>query len=92
MIVRYKKRALRDVERIHDDIAQFDPSAAKRVIRRIEHSVSRLNVLPLSSRHGVVLGTRLLVVPGLPYVVVHRVRDQVIDIIAVIHTARNRRS
>jgi toxin ParE1/3/4 len=92
MIVRYKKRALRDVERIHDDIAQFDPSAAKRVIRRIEHSVSRLNVLPLSSRHGVVPGTRLLVVPGLPYVVVHRVRDQVIDIIAVIHTARNRRS
>jgi plasmid stabilization system protein ParE len=31
-------------------------------------------------------------VPGLPYIVVHRVSDETIDIIAVLHTARRRRS
>jgi plasmid stabilization system protein ParE len=52
MIVRYKKQALRDIERIHDYIAEFDPGAAKRVVERIGHSIGRLNVLPLSGRPG----------------------------------------
>lgn len=91
-MIRYKKRALGDIEGIHDYIAQFDLVAAKRVVERIEHSIGRLNVLPLSGRPGVVAGTRLLAVPGLPYVVVHRVRGDTVDIIAVLHTARRRRT
>jgi len=42
-MIRYKKRALGDIEEIHDYIAQFDPVAAKRVVERIEHSIGRLN-------------------------------------------------
>jgi toxin ParE1/3/4 len=92
MIVRYKKRALDDIEQIHRYIAEFDPAAAKRVIQRIEHSIGRLNILPRSGRPGVVAGTRLLAVPGVPYIVVHRVRNETVDVIAVLHTARKRRS
>ena len=36
MIVRYKKRALDDIEQIHRYIAEFDPAVAKRVVQRIE--------------------------------------------------------
>ena len=91
MRLRYKARALRDLERIHSYISQFDPAAAKTVILRIERSIGRLSTLPMSGRPGV-KGARLLVVPGVPYVVVHRVGEDVIDIIAVLHTARRRRS
>jgi toxin ParE1/3/4 len=73
-MIRYKKRALGDIESIHNYIARFDPAAAKRVVERIQHSIGRLNVLPLSGRPGVVAGTRLLAIPGLPYIVVHRVQ------------------
>ena len=92
MIVRYKKRALDDIEQIHRYIAEFDPAAATRVVQRIEYSIGRLNILPLPGRPGVVAGTRLLAVPGVPYIVVHRVRNAVVDIIAVLHTARKRTS
>ena len=92
MNVRYKKRALNDIQRIHEYISEFDPAAAKRVIKRIEYSINRLRILPLSGRLGQAVGTRLLVVPGIPYIVVHRLRDDWIDIVAVIHTSRNRRS
>jgi toxin ParE1/3/4 len=92
MIVRYKKRALDDIEQIHRYIAEFDRAAAKRVIRRIEYAIGRLNILPLSGRPGVVRGTRLLAGPGVPYIVVHRVRNDAVDIIAVLHTARKKRS
>jgi addiction module RelE/StbE family toxin len=91
MKLRYKVRALRDLEGIHGHISQFDSAAAKTVIQRIERSVSRLLILPLSGRPSV-KGTRLLVVPGLPYIVVHRVGEDVIDIVAVLHTARRRRT
>lgn len=92
MILRYKRRALRDIENIHDFISKHDAEAAKRAVRRIEHSISRLCFLPLSGRPGVVAGTRIVVVPGLPYVAIYRVRDEAVEIIAVLHTARRRRS
>jgi addiction module RelE/StbE family toxin len=92
MNLRYKTRALRHIKAIHDYIAQDDPAAAIRVLRRIEHSIARLAILPFSGRTGIVAGTRILVVPGLPYVVIYRVREDDVDIIAVLHTARRRRS
>jgi toxin ParE1/3/4 len=92
MRLRYKARALRHIEAIHGYIAKHDPGAAARVVKRIEYSVSRLVSLPLSERPGVVAGTRILVVPGLPYVVVYRVGKEDVDIIAVLHSARRRRS
>jgi plasmid stabilization system protein ParE len=92
MRLRYKARALRHIEAIHGYIAKHDPAAAARVVRRIEHSMGRLTSLPLSGRPGVVAGTRILVVPGLPYVVIYRVREEDVDILAVLHTARHRRS
>jgi plasmid stabilization system protein ParE len=92
MRLRYKARALRHIEAIHGYIAKHDPGAAARVVRRIEHSIGRLASLPLSGRPGVVAGTRILVVPGLPYVVIYRVREEDVDILAVLHTARRRRS
>jgi plasmid stabilization system protein ParE len=91
MRLRYKARALRDLEAIHTYICRFDPETAKGVVRRIERSISRLSILPMSGRPSV-KGSRLLAVPGLPYIVVHRVGEDAVDIIAVLHTARRRRS
>jgi toxin ParE1/3/4 len=92
MKVRFKARALRHIEKIHEYIFAHDPAAAKRIVQRIEHSISRLAFVPFSARPGVVEGTRILVVPGLPYVVIYRVGDDAVDIIAILHTARRRRS
>jgi len=92
MKLRYKAHALGHINSIHEYIAKDDLAAAKRVLRRIEHSIARLATLPFSGRPGVVAGTRILVVPGLPYVVIYRVREMEVDIIAVLHTSRRRRS
>lgn len=92
MNILYKSRALDDLQSIHDYIPRNDAAAAKRVIARIETVVKRLSHLPFSGRPGVVLGTRILVVPGLPYVAIYRVRNEVVEIISILHTARRRRS
>jgi toxin ParE1/3/4 len=90
--LRWDVRALKDLEAIHSYIASDDPKAADRVVQRIEDSIGRLLILPMSGRRSVTRGKRLLVVPDVPYIVVHRVRGETVDILAVLHTARRRRS
>jgi toxin ParE1/3/4 len=89
MKVSYLKSALRDLAAIRAYIGREDEEAARRVVTRIEHSVERLASLPNSGRPGP-RGIRLLSVPGLPYIVIHRVQDETVKIVAVFHTSRNR--
>jgi toxin ParE1/3/4 len=90
MRVVYLRAALRDLEVIRSYIERDDRDAARRIVGRIEHSTERLANLPYSGRPGP-RGIRLLSVPGLPYVVVHRIQNETVKIVAVFHTARNRR-
>jgi plasmid stabilization system protein ParE len=53
MKLRYKVRALRDLEAIHAYISQFDLVAAGAVVSRIERSINRLLILPMSGRPSV---------------------------------------
>jgi toxin ParE1/3/4 len=85
----YSVRSLRHLQRIHDYIARDSPVAARRIIERIRESTSRLTNFPYSGRSGP-HGTRLLSVPGVPYIVVHRVRRDEVTILTVLHSARNR--
>ena len=91
MKLRWDARALKDIEAIYAYIADDDPAAAKRIVERIEESIGRLLIIPMSGRPGIAKGTRLLAVPGVPYIVVHRIRGEIVDILAVLHTARRRR-
>jgi plasmid stabilization system protein ParE len=45
---RFDARALQDLERIHAFISRHDRVAASNVIRRIERSINRLLIAPLS--------------------------------------------
>ncbi|MGV3635187.1 MAG: type II toxin-antitoxin system RelE/ParE family toxin [Pseudorhodoplanes sp.] len=91
MKIFYKRRALQHLQGIHSYISQDNPVAANDVVRAIAHSIGRLEVVPLSARPGPIGGTRLLAVPKLPYVVVHRVREDTVEIIAILHTRQKRR-
>jgi addiction module RelE/StbE family toxin len=85
----YSARSLRHLRSIHAYIAQDNPAAADRVVERIRDATSRLVNFPYSGRPGP-KGTRLLSVPGAPYIVVHRVRGNEVTVLTILHTARNR--
>jgi plasmid stabilization system protein ParE len=58
------------------------------VVGRIVESALRLEQFPLSGRVGRIKGTRELVVPGLPYIILYRAVDDAVLISSVIHTSR----
>jgi toxin ParE1/3/4 len=93
MRLRYTRRARRHLDAIAEYIADRNPNAARRVGERIRESVSLLLDLPYIGREGVLPGTRELVVPGLPYIVVYRVElaaQEAVVILGVYHGAQLR--
>ncbi len=88
MIVRYSKRALRDLEQIAAYTRKLSPKGAARVGSRIK---SRIDALLQFPDQGSPAGElRMIVVTRTPYIVVYRVTSD-IEILTIVHHARKRR-
>jgi len=86
MRVRWLKSALvtlhSTLRHVHDE----NPEAAQDCARRIKLAVDRLEPFPLAGRPGTVDGTRELVTPRLPFIVVYRVTASEVQILRVFHS------
>ena len=91
MRLRWHLAAIEDLTRIHDYIAERNPEAARLVVRQVLSSVRRLETFSKSGRPGRAQDTREVVVNNLPYVIVYRDSDEVVDVLAVFHAARDRK-
>jgi toxin ParE1/3/4 len=88
MKLRWTKPALHDLEALGDYIARSNPAAAKRTVTAILEQADKLTAHPHVGRPGRVPETRELVVVGTPFIVPYRVRDVEVQVLAVVHSAR----
>ena len=88
MDARWAPRAADDLERIAGYIQQDDPDAAYRVAQTIYERAEGLQTLPTRGRPGRVEGTRELVLPPLPFIIVYRVLAETVEIVRIIHGAQ----
>jgi addiction module RelE/StbE family toxin len=86
--IRWTEKAGRNLDQIATYISQDSPHAALNTVIDIIEAVEQLRDFPAMGRPGRVAGTRELVIPGKPYVVPYRVKESVIEILRVFHTAR----
>lgn len=85
MRIRWTSPLARDLTHLCDYIEQNNGrAAARRVALAIYDSVDTLRQFPSPGRVGRVADTRELVVSGLPYLAIYRVRDSVIEIASVL--------
>lgn len=90
MLVAWLAEAVEDLVGIRQYIAENNPKAAGDVAQRILANADYLRDHPGIGRAGRVHGTRELVIPSLPFIVPYRVRGEVIEILGVLHTSRQR--
>jgi toxin ParE1/3/4 len=88
MRVFWTRPALRDLEAIGDYIARDNRPAADRIVKRIRDRTRDLAQYPLVGRAGRVAGTRELVILDTRFIVVYRVGDEQVEVLAVFHAAR----
>jgi plasmid stabilization system protein ParE len=86
----WRKRALSDLDEIHDWLASIEGAKPDRAIRRIRNAVNTLARLGDIGRPSRVEGMRELSVRGAPYVIAYRFDGERIDVLAVYHTSQDR--
>jgi toxin ParE1/3/4 len=82
--------AVSSLRAIRNYIQQDNPDAAKKIADRLEQMVAKLKDYPNIGRPGIREGTRELVAPNLPFIIIYRVMNQEVQILRIFHTKQNR--
>ncbi len=90
MIVNWLPRALNDRRRQISYVFQQNPQAAIRLETLVRSQADILSAHPRAGRSGRKDGTRELVVPGSPYLIIYRIDEnaQEIQILRLLHGAQ----
>ena len=93
MKLRFTPRARRHLDAIFEYITERNASAAQHIGSRIRETIGLLATFPDLGHVGALAGTREMVVPGLPYIIVYRIEPDHADtlvILSVYHGAQLR--
>ncbi len=88
MKIKWVHLALNDLDEAGEFIAQDNPKAASRVLKRIWDAVHMLADHPHAGRPGRVPGTRELVITDTPFIIPYRVVEDTVQILRVLHGKR----
>jgi len=88
MRVRWTPSAAADLEAITNYLFENTPQHAARLSRALYQAVGGLKTFPNRGRPGKKPGTRELVVPSLPYIVVYEVSRDCVHVVRILHGAQ----
>lgn len=86
MIIRWTPTALRDLESLHEYVAEDSLPAAAATVERILSGIEALSRHPDMGRKGRVPGTRELMIT--PYIMAYKTKGTALEAVAIIHAAR----
>lgn len=89
MRLRWTIPAADDLYSIVQRIQKDNPTSAAEIAQDLFSACGRLRQFPASGRKGRIEGTRELILPPLPYIVVYRVQDQAVEILRIYHGAQD---
>ncbi|WP_145017657.1 type II toxin-antitoxin system RelE/ParE family toxin [Geobacter argillaceus] len=90
MRVEWTNGAERNLDAIERYIAQDNPAAAaKTVLKIVKRTFDQLSEHPSSGKPGRINGTRELIFPEFPYIVIYSIDKEVIFILRVFHAAQD---
>jgi toxin ParE1/3/4 len=87
--VRWTTPASQDLQRITRYIRKDNPAAARHVAKTIFDAGNALETFSQQGRIGRIAGTRELVFPGWPYILVYEITEHAVQILRIYHGAQN---
>jgi addiction module RelE/StbE family toxin len=86
--IRWTAGAAEDLRSAHEYVSESSPETADALIERVLSGIDLLERYPNLGREGRIKGTRELVVTGTPFVVFYRLHRDQVEILGVLHAAR----
>lgn len=90
MRLRWTPAAAENLESIYTYLCEHYPSFAVPTVSALYEAVRTLRTLPERGRLGEIRGTREFVLPRLPYIIVYRINEQVVEVLHIYHGAQDR--
>lgn len=88
VIIIWTERVIRHLEAELDYYGRINPALAKELSIIIKDSIANISKMPGIGRPGKKIGTRELILNKYPYVLAYRVRNEALEILAIIHQSR----
>jgi len=88
LTVRWTRVALADLENAFEFISADQPTAAAATIATVHSCLEQIKAFPEAGRPGRVRGTRELLANSTPYIIIYRIKDDCLDVLAVLHSSR----
>jgi len=89
MRIRWTTRAANDLYNIVKRIQRDNEAAAAKVANILYQGCDDLRTFPRRGRSGRIQGTRELVFPGLPYILVYQIKHQIVEVVRIYHGAQD---
>ena len=89
MRIRWTPPAAADLQNISDYLREHHPQYRQPTLRKLYQKIRALRDAPYVGRPGRVEGTRELLFPPLPYIVVYQVKENAVEISRVFHGAQD---
>ena len=90
MRIRWTPAAAADLQSISDYLKEHHPHYRQPTMRKLYDAIRSLKTLPNRGRPGREEGTREILFQPLPYVVVYRVTEPIIEVLRIYHSAQDR--
>ena len=87
MKIQWFEDAVGDLRALRHYIAHDNPIAANQISKKILNTINLLSTQPEIGRTGRVVNTRELIISDTPYIIPYRVKNNVIEIIRVLHSS-----
>ena len=91
MRIRWTPAAADDLQQIHEYLREHEPHLARFTVIALREAIYSLRKFPHRGKPGAVAETRELVHERLPYIVVYRVKEDVVEVLHIWHAAQDRR-
>ncbi len=86
--VKWTQSALEDLESARESVVSEFPQYLDQAIETISNSLDQLTKFPESGREGRVRGTRELVLSPSPFIIVYRIKNKSIEVLAFLHQSK----
>jgi toxin ParE1/3/4 len=86
--VTWTKRSLIHLEAELAYYGQINSQLAKELSIIIKNSISKIQNMPGIGQAGKKIGSRELILQTFPYIIVYRVRDNILEILSIVHQKR----
>jgi len=90
MQVRWTVPAVTDLENISRYLQQHYPTYRSKTLLALYRATKSLRWSALRGRNGMVPGTKELILPSLPYIIVYRLKDEFVEVLRIYHASQQR--